>query len=50
MYQHIILILIYRYPVIVTKTGKGMENTAVAIERYNPIAIIKEHQADMIRI
>ncbi|TKD72381.1 5'-methylthioadenosine/S-adenosylhomocysteine nucleosidase [Pseudalkalibacillus hwajinpoensis] len=34
------------YPVIVTKTGKGMENTAaataVAIERYNPIAIINQ--------
>lgn len=34
------------YPVIVVKTGKGMENTAaataVAIERYNPIAIINQ--------
>ncbi|ASN06419.1 5'-methylthioadenosine/S-adenosylhomocysteine nucleosidase [Virgibacillus necropolis] len=34
------------YPVIVTKTGKGMENTAaataVAIERYDPIAIINQ--------
>ncbi|MFG6115855.1 5'-methylthioadenosine/S-adenosylhomocysteine nucleosidase [Halobacillus sp. MO56] len=34
------------YPVIVAKTGKGMENTAaataVAIERYNPIAIINQ--------
>ena len=35
-----------KYPVIVVKTGKGMENTAaataVAIERYNPIAIINQ--------
>ncbi|MCM3597860.1 5'-methylthioadenosine/S-adenosylhomocysteine nucleosidase [Metabacillus idriensis] len=35
-----------KYPVIVAKTGKGMENTAaataVAIERYNPIAIINQ--------
>jgi adenosylhomocysteine nucleosidase len=34
------------YPVIVAKTGKGMEKTAaataVAIERYNPIAIINQ--------
>ncbi|TDL78513.1 5'-methylthioadenosine/S-adenosylhomocysteine nucleosidase [Peribacillus frigoritolerans] len=34
------------YPVIVAKTGKGMENTAaataVAIERYNPIVIINQ--------
>lgn len=34
------------YPVIVAKTGKGMENTAaataVAIERYNPAAIINQ--------
>ncbi|MFK3959033.1 5'-methylthioadenosine/S-adenosylhomocysteine nucleosidase [Guptibacillus hwajinpoensis] len=34
------------YPVIVTKTGKGMENTAaataLAIEKYNPIAIINQ--------
>lgn len=34
------------YPVIVVKTGKGMENTAaataVAIERYNPVAIINQ--------
>ncbi|WP_425453864.1 5'-methylthioadenosine/S-adenosylhomocysteine nucleosidase [Oceanobacillus arenosus] len=34
------------YPVIVTKTGKGMENaaaaTAIAIEKYNPIAIINQ--------
>lgn len=34
------------YPVIVAKTGKGMENTAaataVAIERYNPEAIINQ--------
>jgi adenosylhomocysteine nucleosidase len=34
------------YPVIVAKTSKGMENTAaataVAIERYNPIAIINQ--------
>ncbi|MFJ7977167.1 5'-methylthioadenosine/S-adenosylhomocysteine nucleosidase [Peribacillus sp. NPDC096379] len=34
------------YPVIVAKTGKGMENTAaataVAVERYNPIAIINQ--------
>ncbi|CRK81128.1 5'-methylthioadenosine/S-adenosylhomocysteine nucleosidase [Neobacillus massiliamazoniensis] len=35
-----------KYPVIVALTGKGMENTAaataVAIEKYNPIAIINE--------
>ena len=35
-----------KYPVIVVKTGKGMENTAastaVAIERYNPVAIINQ--------
>ncbi len=34
------------YPVIVAKTGKGMENTAaataVAIEKYNPAAIINQ--------
>jgi adenosylhomocysteine nucleosidase len=34
------------YPVIIAKTGKGMENTAaataVAIERFNPIAIINQ--------
>ena len=34
------------YPVIVTKTGKGMENaaaaTALTIEKYNPIAIINQ--------
>ncbi|MEH7302764.1 5'-methylthioadenosine/S-adenosylhomocysteine nucleosidase [Neobacillus drentensis] len=34
------------YPVIVAKTGKGMENTAaataIAIEKYNPIAIINQ--------
>ncbi|MFD2680137.1 5'-methylthioadenosine/S-adenosylhomocysteine nucleosidase [Bacillus seohaeanensis] len=34
------------YPVIVVKTGKGMENTAaataIAIEKYNPIAIINQ--------
>ncbi|MCA1060583.1 5'-methylthioadenosine/S-adenosylhomocysteine nucleosidase [Rossellomorea aquimaris] len=34
------------YPVIVTKTGKGMENTAaataVAIEKYDPVAIINQ--------
>ncbi len=34
------------YPVIVEKTGKGMENTAaataIAIEKYNPIAIINQ--------
>ncbi|MEI2664292.1 5'-methylthioadenosine/S-adenosylhomocysteine nucleosidase [Rossellomorea sp. LJF3] len=34
------------YPVIVAKTGKGMENTAaataVAIEKYDPIAIINQ--------
>lgn len=34
------------YPVIVVKTGKGMENTAaataIAIERYKPIAIINQ--------
>ena len=44
------------YPVIVAKTGKGMENTAaataVAIEKYNPIAIINQgtsggHDADL---
>jgi adenosylhomocysteine nucleosidase len=37
---------INNYPVIVTKTGKGMENaaaaTAIAIEKYNPIAIINQ--------
>lgn len=37
------------YPVIVAKTGKGMENTAaataVAIEKYNPIAIINQGTA-----
>jgi adenosylhomocysteine nucleosidase len=37
------------YPVIVVKTGKGMENaaaaTAVAIEKYHPIAIINEGTA-----
>ncbi|KGX83134.1 5'-methylthioadenosine/S-adenosylhomocysteine nucleosidase [Pontibacillus marinus] len=37
---------INNYPVIVSKTSKGMENTAaataVAIERYNPIAIINQ--------
>ncbi|RDI40926.1 5'-methylthioadenosine/S-adenosylhomocysteine nucleosidase [Falsibacillus pallidus] len=37
------------YPVIVVKTGKGMENaaaaTAVAIERYKPIAIINQGTA-----
>ncbi|WP_375137324.1 5'-methylthioadenosine/S-adenosylhomocysteine nucleosidase [Cytobacillus oceanisediminis] len=35
-----------KYPVIVAKTGKGMENTAaataVAIEKYEPIAIINQ--------
>lgn len=35
-----------KYPVIVAKTGKGMENTAaataVAIEKYDPIAIINQ--------
>ena len=35
-----------KYPVIVVKTGKGMENTAastaVAIERYDPIAVINQ--------
>lgn len=35
-----------KYPVIVVKTGKGMENTAastaIAIEKYNPIAIINQ--------
>ncbi|WP_085994586.1 5'-methylthioadenosine/S-adenosylhomocysteine nucleosidase [Oceanobacillus senegalensis] len=34
------------YPVIVAQTGKGMENTAaataIAIEKYNPIAIINQ--------
>lgn len=34
------------YPVIVAKTGKGMENTAaataVAIEKFNPLAIINQ--------
>src|SRR5574342_410991 len=34
------------YPVIVAKTGKGMENTAavtaIAIEKYHPIAIINQ--------
>lgn len=34
------------YPVIVSKTGKGMENTAaataIAIEKYNPAAIINQ--------
>ncbi|WP_138419612.1 5'-methylthioadenosine/S-adenosylhomocysteine nucleosidase [Aquibacillus sediminis] len=34
------------YPVIVVKTSKGMENaaaaTAVAVERYNPVAIISQ--------
>ncbi|MCF6137702.1 5'-methylthioadenosine/S-adenosylhomocysteine nucleosidase [Pseudalkalibacillus berkeleyi] len=34
------------YPVIVTKTGKGMENTAaataLAIEKYDPVAIINQ--------
>jgi adenosylhomocysteine nucleosidase len=34
------------YPVIVTKTGKGMENaaaaTALTIEKFNPIAIINQ--------
>ncbi|MFC3041778.1 5'-methylthioadenosine/S-adenosylhomocysteine nucleosidase [Virgibacillus xinjiangensis] len=34
------------YPVIVTQTGKGMENsaaaTAIAIEKFNPIAIINQ--------
>jgi adenosylhomocysteine nucleosidase len=34
------------YPVIIAKTGKGMENTAaataVAIEKYNPAAIINQ--------
>jgi adenosylhomocysteine nucleosidase len=44
------------YPVIVAKTGKGMENTAaataVAIEKYNPAAIINQgtsggHDADL---
>ena len=34
------------YPVIVSKTGKGMENTAantaIAIEKYHPIAIINQ--------
>ncbi|WP_411909162.1 5'-methylthioadenosine/S-adenosylhomocysteine nucleosidase [Bacillus sp. RAR_GA_16] len=34
------------YPVIVAKTGKGMENTAaataVSIEKYNPLAIINQ--------
>jgi adenosylhomocysteine nucleosidase len=35
-----------QYPVIVEKTGKGMENTAaataIAIEKFNPIAIINQ--------
>ncbi|GLB59606.1 5'-methylthioadenosine/S-adenosylhomocysteine nucleosidase [Cytobacillus sp. NCCP-133] len=35
-----------KYPVIVAKTGKGMENTAaataIAIEKYNPAAIINQ--------
>ncbi|PGS56385.1 5'-methylthioadenosine/S-adenosylhomocysteine nucleosidase [Bacillus sp. AFS041924] len=35
-----------KYPVIVAKTGKGMENTAaataIAIEKYKPIAIINQ--------
>ena len=44
------------YPVIVAKTGKGMENTAastaLSIEKYNPIAIINQgtsggHDADL---
>ncbi|MFC7372603.1 5'-methylthioadenosine/S-adenosylhomocysteine nucleosidase [Fictibacillus iocasae] len=44
------------YPVIVAKTGKGMENTAaataIAIERYKPSAIINQgtsggHDADL---
>ncbi|MDQ0483807.1 5'-methylthioadenosine/S-adenosylhomocysteine nucleosidase [Guptibacillus hwajinpoensis] len=44
------------YPVIVTKTGKGMENTAaataIAIEKYEPLAIINQgtsggHDADL---
>lgn len=38
-----------KYPVIVAKTGKGMENTAaataIAIEKYKPIAIINEGTA-----
>ncbi|MBI0581151.1 5'-methylthioadenosine/S-adenosylhomocysteine nucleosidase [Neobacillus cucumis] len=38
-----------KYPVIVTKTGKGMENasaaTALAIEKYDPIAIINQGTA-----
>jgi adenosylhomocysteine nucleosidase len=37
---------INNYPVIVAKTGKGMENaaaaTAIAIEKYKPIAIINQ--------
>ncbi|MGL4737415.1 MAG: 5'-methylthioadenosine/S-adenosylhomocysteine nucleosidase, partial [Cellulosilyticaceae bacterium] len=37
------------YPVIITKTSKGMENTAaataIAIERYKPIAIINQGTA-----
>lgn len=37
---------INRYPVIVSKTGKGMENaaaaTAIAIVKYHPIAIINQ--------
>ncbi|MDN3019542.1 5'-methylthioadenosine/S-adenosylhomocysteine nucleosidase [Paenibacillus sp. BSR1-1] len=35
-----------KYPVVVAKTGKGMENTAaataVAIEKFNPLAIINQ--------
>ena len=38
------------YPVIVVKTGKGMENTAaataIAIEKYDPIAIINQGTSD----
>jgi len=38
-----------RYPVIVVKTGKGMENaaaaTAIAIEKFKPIAIINQGTA-----
>lgn len=38
--------MLNNYPVIVAKTGKGMENTAaataLAIEKYNPIAIINQ--------
>lgn len=41
--------MIDHYPVIVTKTGKGMINsaaaTALAIDRYNPIAIINQGTA-----